>query len=205
MDTARYVVALIALVTFVPAIGFWVPGHGLVHRWRRLGPAISYSALTLVMVVLGTAVYLIRKPLLTTEFGTNWWLIALAAISYAIALAITVKCRKQLSMKIQVGLPEFHAAPQNQKLLQEGIYSRIRHPRYIAMMFGLLAAALFANYLTLYIFVPVCGLGLYLVTVLEERELLERFGDQYATYRARVPRFLPKLRPERPRPSSPER
>ena len=50
MDTARYVVALIALVAFVPALGFWFPGHGLVHLWRRLGPGISYSVLTLVII-----------------------------------------------------------------------------------------------------------------------------------------------------------
>ena len=35
---------------------------------------------------------------------------------------------------------------------------------------------------------------LYLVTVFEERELVERFGDEYLRYRERVPRLIPRLR-----------
>jgi len=34
--------------------------------------------------------------------------------------------------------------------------------------------------------------GIYAVALLEERELLARFGDEYRTYCRRVPRFIPK-------------
>ena len=58
---------------------------------------------------------------------------------------------------------------------------------------GTLAWALFVNYVGVYVLAILTLPGLYLVAVLEERELLERFGDEYARYRERVPRFVPRL------------
>jgi protein-S-isoprenylcysteine O-methyltransferase Ste14 len=60
-------------------------------------------------------------------------------------------------------------------------------------MVGVAGVALFANYLATYVLVPVMLLGLYLVTVIEERELVERFGNAYRDYQKQVPRFVPRL------------
>ncbi len=54
------------------------------------------------------------------------------------------------------------------------------------------STALFSNYLALYLMVPVGAAGLWLIVRLEERELVERFGDEYEMYRDRVPMFLPR-------------
>ena len=75
------------------------------------------------------------------------------------------------------------------RLLTEGVYSRVRHPRYVAVLIGLISVALFSNYLALYLLLPIGAAGLYVIVRLEERELLERFGDEYETYRDRVPMF----------------
>jgi len=92
-----------------------------------------------------------------------------------------------------VGIPEFSKADNKGQVLSEGIYGRVRHPRYVAIMIGTLAWALFVNYVGVYVLAILTLPGLYLVAVLEERELLERFGDEYARYRERVPRFVPRL------------
>ena len=47
-----------------------------------------------------------------------------------------------------------------------------------------------ALYAVLALWVP----GIWLIAVLEERELRERFGAAYDAYCRRVPRFLPQLR-----------
>ena len=57
-------------------------------------------------------------------------------------------------------------------------------------MLSMLAVALFTNYLALYVLFPLVVVALYIITVLEERELLERLGTAYEQYRKRFPRFL---------------
>jgi len=54
--------------------------------------------------------------------------------------------------------------------------------------------ALLANYLALYLVLAVGGLGIWLIVILEEKELRERFGPAYDDYCRRVPRFIPRRR-----------
>jgi protein-S-isoprenylcysteine O-methyltransferase Ste14 len=77
-------------------------------------------------------------------------------------------------------------------LLTGGIYGTIRHPRYIEALFWSVAYALFANYVGAYVAVGLCIPVLYLIVVLEERELRGRFGAEYVAYCSRVPRFIPR-------------
>jgi protein-S-isoprenylcysteine O-methyltransferase Ste14 len=57
---------------------------------------------------------------------------------------------------------------------------------------GTLAYASFANYLGGYILAVLTILGIHAVVVFEEKELGERFGEQYDAYKARVPRYIPR-------------
>jgi protein-S-isoprenylcysteine O-methyltransferase Ste14 len=190
MDTLRYALALVVIVAFPPTFVFWLPVHPFATFWRRLGPvltlAILYSLLLLAMVGL----FLAREPLLATEFGTRWPLVALGAACLGVAAFVLRAVRRQLAVRVQMGIPELdpHA---EQHLLTQGIYARIRHPRYVEMLLGLLGFALIANYLAGYV---VFGLGVLLlhsVVLLEERELRERFGAEWDVYARRVPRYVP--------------
>ena len=55
--------------------------------------------------------------------------------------------------------------------------------------------AMLANYLATWILAAACVPVLYLVTLVEERELVERFGEDYRAYRRRVPRLIPRSLP----------
>ncbi|UCC67895.1 MAG: hypothetical protein JSV79_12390, partial [Armatimonadota bacterium] len=92
-----------------------------------------------------------------------------------------------------VGVPQLSAGEYRGRLVTDGIYAHIRHPRYVQVGLGLAAVAAFTNYLAVYLiavaYVPV----IYLVVLLEERELRERFGEEYEQYCRRVARFLPRL------------
>ncbi len=118
----------------------------------------------------------------------------MALALYGVSVRIEFACRKHLKFKTLVGAPELARDGRGGKLLSEGIYGRVRHPRYVGVMFGISGFAMFANYLAPYILLPLSVVSLYIITVLEERELRARFGDEYVKYSARVPRFFPRGR-----------
>jgi protein-S-isoprenylcysteine O-methyltransferase Ste14 len=195
MDTARYIVALITIVPVPSAIIFWLLVHPNVRLWRRLGPWLSYAILVTVSVLIALAVYRLRGPILAIDFGANYLLMPFAAAAYALAVWVSVRVRRHLTFRMFVGVPELSGEEGGGRLLTEGLYGRIRHPRYVAVLLGLVAMALFANYLALYVLLVVAAPGLYAIVRLEEKELADRFGEEYAHYRARVPMFVPRSRP----------
>lgn len=192
VDKIRYFFALLLVVMTIPAILHWLLIHPFVGFWRKLGPWLTYIIIIPLLVAFGALVYRARGPLLAVDFGTNLALLPLAIILYGISVYISFEGKKQLKFRTLVGLPELAPTKVPAKLLTEGIYARTRHPRYVAVILGVLGWCFFANYLATYLLVPVTVLALYLITVLEEKELHARFGEEYERYRQRVPRFIPK-------------
>lgn len=194
MNTARYVLALLLVLTMVPAVLLWFIVHPFVRFWRKLGPVWTWVVLVPLFGVQIWGLASVRHSLLAVEYGTNGWLIALA-VPFAVAgTVVAVKRRKYLTTRILIGVPELSAEGKQGKLLDEGIYGRIRHPRYVEIVLFVVAYALFANYLAGYATLAMTVIALYLVVLLEERELRDRFGDAYADYCLKVPRFLPRSR-----------
>ena len=68
----------------------------------------------------------------------------------------------------------------------------MQNPRYVEIQLGFIGYALIANFLGLYIFPILCIPAILFVVLLEEKELIDRFGENYAEYSQSVPRFFPK-------------
>ena len=103
------------------------------------------------------------------------------------------KRAKHLTTRILVGVPELQADGKGGKLLTEGPYAVMRHPRYAEIVLGTVGFVLLANWSGPYLIIAGAILGLHGVVLLEERELAERFGEEYDAYRGRVPRYIPRL------------
>jgi protein-S-isoprenylcysteine O-methyltransferase Ste14 len=192
MNSVRYFIALVTLISLPPAILLWFAIHPFARFWRKLGPVWTYALLGVPMGLLMVAVFLARRRLLAIDFGTSPPLIALSVLTIAVGGWMALRRRKLLTYGLLSGLPELSRRRYPGKLLTEGVYAKIRHPRYIEVLLWTLGYALFANYLAVYIAFLVAIPGLYLVVVLEERELRERFGAEYDEYCRRVPRFVPR-------------
>lgn len=191
MNLARYIVALLVIATLPSGLLFWFVVHPFIGFWRRQGPKITYTVVIAMLLAVGTVLVLARGVLLETEYGTNYVLVALAGVFYLIAAAIELQCRKHLKFRILVGMPELVPEPATGKLLTAGIYGRVRHPRYVSAFFGVVAVALFSNYLAAYVIAGAMVPALHALTFFEERELRDRFGEEYAAYSRRVPKFVP--------------
>ncbi len=193
MDDIRYVFAVLVLA-FVPfAVVWWCLVHPFVGFWRRVGATKTLLVMGLGMALTVTAVIKFRDRLVLTDYGTHGPLLVVAVVLFVAAAWIGIRRSRFLTMDILVGLPELEAGGHGGRLLTEGIYGRIRHPRYVEIAVGTLAYAIFSNYLGAYLAALVFVPALHLVVLLEERELRDRFGEAYENYSERVPRYVPRL------------
>lgn len=192
MNTARYVVAIVVLLSMLPSILLWWAIHPFARFWRRLGARWTYTVLTAPTLALMWALWRLRGPLLGTDLGTSPVLLGVAGLAVAGAVWIGVKRRRHLTPKVLAGVPELSVKAYPGILLTEGVYARIRHPRYVEVTLAVLAYVTFANYSGGYALFAVGVLALYVVVLMEERELAERFGEAWEEYAARVPRFVPR-------------
>ncbi|HVT28708.1 MAG TPA: NnrU family protein [Lacipirellulaceae bacterium] len=78
-------------------------------------------------------------------------------------------------------------------------YKYVRHPLYVGFMVAFWATPT----MTIGHLVFAVGLTSYMIgaTLLEERDLLAHFGEQYAYYRRHVPKFIPRWKASLPAPS----
>jgi len=192
MDSVRYYLALILIMTIPGALPFWISIHPFVHLWRKVGLRLAYTFHIALLATIATGIFLVRKPLLSAQLGPYPVLITLAVPIFLLGLFVGIQRRRQMGTKVMMGFPELAPARPDNKLITKGIYARMRNPRYVELLLFLLAYALFTNYLAVYVVFLLTVAGIGLIVWLEEKELRERFGKEFEAYCERVPRFIPR-------------
>lgn len=192
METVRYVLAVGLLTVMTPVYLYWFSIHPFIGFWRRVGPRRTLIIHASCMVLVGILIYLVRKPLLLADYGTNWKLMLLAVFPMALSVYLRVLIAKKFRGSALKGVPELANENHEGALLTTGIYSRIRHPRYVQVLCSLLAFSLICNYLGVYVLTLLGVPWAVSVAWIEEKELADRFGQRYEQYRKRVPMFLPR-------------
>jgi len=194
MDTVRYYVALISVVAFPPPVLAWLLIHPLADILRRIGLLGTYMSIFGFYALGMFSIWLARDHILTIDFGFSAPLSVFAIVLLFLSIYMRVSWRRVLRPSSILGLPELSGRHESDDLVTKGIYSHLRHPRYVEVGLALWAAALFSNNLAVYLvglaYIPL----IYLVVILEERELRNRFGIEYDEYCSRVPRFIPRMR-----------
>jgi len=192
LESARYYVAMLLVISLPGVILYWFSVHPFIDFWRRLDARLALAINYGLILAVSVALFQVRKPLLSIEYGANPALIAISAVLLAVSAALRRKLSRHLPFKTLTGLPELDPGRYPSRLVTEGPYARVRHPRYVQMMLAVLAYALFANYLAGYLTVLICAVLGYFLVLVEEKELCGRFGTEYEAYANRVPRFFPR-------------
>lgn len=159
------------------------------HPWNHLLQGLMPL---LVLAVWGMDSFLLRaSTFLAERIGLG---IRLAvAIPFLVAAIYLMNTAHQMV---------FGDPTQARKVINTGIYGRVRHPMYLG---GLLVYVFFIlTTLSIISFVTWVGICIVVdrMAAFEERYLLESLGRDYAAYMELVPRWFPRFRKTRPRPAS---
>jgi len=193
LDFIRSGVAFLVLASHLPSLFLWVAIHPFSAFWRKRGPIFTFGVLGVPVALYVGGAWFFRRILLGADWGANAVTMALAGFCVVGALLLRGAREKHPDYPKLSGVPELSRDKFPGQLLTDGIYGRVRNPRYLESLLWVLGYSFFANYSGSYL-VWLAGLPvMYWVVVLEERELRHRFGPVYEEYSRRVPRFIPKF------------
>lgn len=182
-------IAAILLFLQLPIPLYWFVMHPQVDYWSKhqkaayiTGLLLSWLPVTVLLVIFHRTLFRARRPAL--------WEIA-AGLSLTIVEAwIFLRVKKDLGTLRLVGHAELSGGGE---IVHRGIYSRLRHPRYIGSFLAILGACFLAGTRAMCVVAAIWLVLMRIAIALEERELRNRFGVSYAEYCRRVPRFVPKF------------
>jgi protein-S-isoprenylcysteine O-methyltransferase Ste14 len=175
---------------------FWLGSEIALARLKHSRPAdarydnSSLRILWMVIIPSVTAgVFLRFQP--TGNFGGGSHLFQIAGILFIIC-GLVLRWVAILSLKRQFTVDV--AITKDHRIVKTGVYKFVRHPAYAGSLLSFLGLGLFfANYLSLcVIFLPICSAFLYRILI-EEKTLLDAFGDEYRGYCRSTNRLIPGI------------
>ncbi len=159
-----------------------VPGQQQM-RWSFYAFIVLH---TLIMAGALVEFLLLRRTLV-------WPVTAVGLVMYAASLAVRNVAIRTLGRfwSLQVEIRSEH------QLVREGIYNHVRHPAYLAIILEVLSIPLTVNAWATTAFAAATYVPLLVYRLrVEERALVEKFGDAYRAYQREVGALLPRLGPK---------
>ncbi len=186
----------LACVVYSTIPAFWFMIHPFAERWRARHRS-PFIVLLPAWMAMWVVLALITRPWRDILLYQAYWAWGAAALLFVCGLYIYTKSGKNFSAKQLGGLPEVHGGNREQRLVTDGIRSRVRHPVYLAHLCEMLAWSVGSG-------LAVCwGLTVFAVLTgalmirMEDAELENRFGNSYRAYRRSVPAVVPRVFSER--------
>jgi protein-S-isoprenylcysteine O-methyltransferase Ste14 len=184
--------AWLACVAYATVPVFWLMIHPWAARWRgrKQSPYFVLLPLWFVVWIIFVAVTWRWREM---PFYSSPWTWIPAGGLFAVGLWLYSQSAKGFSAKQLGGVPELNAGHREQRLVTDGIRSRVRHPVYLAHLCEMLAWSVGTGLLVCYVLTVFAALTGAIMIRMEDDELEQRFGIVYTEYRRRVPAILPRF------------
>jgi protein-S-isoprenylcysteine O-methyltransferase Ste14 len=185
--------ALFYLIMMLWIPFYWFLFHPAIQFWRRIGNKSFWLALP-VWLGFGITIVATRHQILAHRIERNALTWIIGGILFAIATWLDSQTRHTFGWKRLVGLAELHPEHRLSGVVREGVYGRVRHPRYLLYMLMIASMAFLTGARPMFLLALVNILMYQILAPLEERKLLDQYGPEYAAYQRSVPRFLPNFK-----------
>ena len=185
---------MVMMWPFIPM--FLIQIHYAPNFWRKLG-LWTYIIVLLEWLPIAVALYWWRDAILQYAVTVATPIVVLGAVLVAAGIALHAWTAKLLGIKATISITELKPEPdgEEQGLITSGPFSVVRHPSYWAHTSIITGVFLITGVLSLGIIALIdLAITYFVTTELEDRELTERFGDEYREYEKQVPKFFPNFR-----------
>ncbi|GFE61633.1 NnrU family protein [Geobacter sp. AOG2] len=156
--------------------------HGEPRGYRLAYNLLSLVLFVWVMTAFGSSAVL--------YFAPGVWSLVMY-LAQLVCGVILVDCVRRTGAGDFMGIRQLHRGPVSRPhLVTDGYYAVVRHPLYLfSIVFLLLNPVMTAQWLLLTV---LSALYFVIGGLIEERRLLEEFGDQYRRYCQSVPFIIPR-------------
>ncbi len=197
MLTLLHSVGWIFCVIYSTIPAFWLLIHPRAEYWRsrRRSP---YRILLPVWAGMWIVVAVTTAPWRGVLLHENRWGWIPAGVLFCCGLLLYKLSHSSFTLAQLGGLPEIRGEHSQQPLVTTGIRAHVRHPVYLAHLCEMLAWSLGTALAVCWTLTALAIVTGAVMIRMEDKELEDRFGDEYRHYRSTVRAVLP-LRPHRPR------
>jgi protein-S-isoprenylcysteine O-methyltransferase Ste14 len=179
-------------VIYATIPSFWLVIHPRVAYWRSRQNS-PYRLLIPLWIGMWLALGVITSPWRNTTLYSSAWTWIPAAFLFANGLWIYKRSGAGFNGAQLSGLPEVMPAHPEQRLSMSGIRAHVRHPVYLAHLCEMLAWSVGTGLIVCYGLTTLAVISGAIMIQLEDRELEQRFGDQYRQYRKTTPAIWPRV------------
>lgn len=166
--------------------------HSRPEYWRARKRS-PYRVLMLLWLAMWVAVGLATASWRHVTLYSQPWTWAVALAIFAVGFSIYSQAVKNFSGKQLGGIPELLAGHKEQRLVTSGIRARVRHPVYLGHLCEMLAWSIGTGLVVCYGLMAFAVVTGAVMIRMEDKELEQRFGEDFRAYRQRVPALLPRI------------
>lgn len=132
---------------------------------------------------------------LTWGDGGNLWAQLFGTeVAHVVAMVLGYAIVFSGATLVADGWRRIHRARRDETLMTDGVYAHVRHPQYTGLFIIIFGEGVvhWPTIVSIAAF-PIIILAYTLLARKEEKQMLEKFGDEYRDYQRRVPMFVPRF------------
>ncbi len=193
MEQTLRTIGWIGCIIYSTIPSFWLLIHPRVEYWRSR-PRSPYRILLPEWIAMWLLLAGATAHWRSLTIYHRWWCWIPASVLFSAGLALYRLSSTGFSQEQLGGLPEVLPG-HRQRLVTTGIRARVRHPVYLAHLCEMLAWSIGTGLTVCWALTAFAIVTGAVMIRMEDKELENRFGEEYRRYRSTVPAVLPFVCP----------